>query len=92
MGPDSRFLRTDRVVHRELKEGAVLLNLDDGSYFQVNPVGLIVWESFDDNDLVGIIDIVRSKFSEAPPSVEADVTAFVEALLDRGLISGNTDG
>jgi hypothetical protein len=84
--PDSRFRRRDRVVHRDLKDGAVLLNLDDGSYFEVNPVGLLVWDAIDDNDVAGIVEMVCAAFPDAPPAVTDDVVTFVQALADKGLI------
>lgn len=83
---DSRFRRTERVVHRDLKDGAVLLNLDDGSYFEVNPVGLLIWDAIDEDNLAGVIERVRTAFVDAPPAVTDDVKAFMKALLTKGLI------
>jgi hypothetical protein len=86
-----RFRRRERVVHRQLNEGGVLLNLDDGSYFQVNPVGLLIWETLDGNDLAHVVSQVEESFKEAPSSVADDVSSFIETLLERDLILPASD-
>jgi hypothetical protein len=90
-GTAARFRRRERVVHRQLHEGAVLLNLDDGSYFQVNPVGLLIWETLDGNDLAHVVSKVEESFEDAPASVADDVTSFIETLLERELILPDSD-
>jgi hypothetical protein len=90
-GTPGRFRRRERVVHRQLNEGGVLLNLDDGSYFQVNPVGLLIWESLDGNDLEHVVSQVKMSFKDAPPSVAEDVSSFIETLLERDLILPASD-
>jgi hypothetical protein len=87
----ARFRRRERVVHRQLQEGAVLLNLDDGSYFQINPVGLLIWETLEGNDLAHVVSRVKESFEDAPPSVADDVSSFIETLLERDLILPATD-
>ena len=39
--------RKDHVVWKVLDGKALLLNLDSGDYFDVNPVGLILWRLCD---------------------------------------------
>ncbi len=82
----SRLLPRDRVVQRELRTGAVLLNLADGSYFEVNPVGLAIWNGLDGRPLEDVVGLVRSEFEVAPDELENEVYAFVAALLQSGLI------
>lgn len=88
----TRLVRRDRVVQRELGIGAVLLNLDDGSYFEVNPVGLAIWEALDGRPLEGVVEMVRSDFEAVPEHFESDVYRFVEGLLRSGLIEDSPSG
>lgn len=89
---DSRLLPRDRVVQRELRTGAVLLNLADGSYFEVNPVGLAIWNGLDGRPLDDVVGLVRSEFEGAPDELENEVYAFVAALLQSGLIEDSEGG
>jgi hypothetical protein len=86
---DSKVSRNPRIVARELGEpqGAVLLHLETGAYHGLNPVGFLVWELIDGKRTVAdLVDGVRARIEDAPPQVEADVLAFLEAGLARNLI------
>jgi hypothetical protein len=89
MDHDSRFERNPRIVARQLgePEGAVLLHLDTGAYHGLNPVGFVVWDLIDGQRTVtDLIDGVRTRVENAPPEVERDVLAFLDAALARDLI------
>lgn len=83
------IVRNPRVAYRKLAEGggAVLLNLDTSAYHGLNQTGSAIWESvgegktFDD-----LVPEVESSFDDAPPSLPADVAAFIEDLLERDLL------
>lgn len=82
----SRPRQNDRVVHRQLQSGAVLLNLDDGAYFEINAVGLAIWNALDGRQLEDVVEAVRSDFDDVPEDLEDEVYAFVDALMQSGLI------
>lgn len=73
-------------MHRPLNEGAVLLNLDDGSYFEIDAVGLVIWEALDGRCVDEIVDVVRQAFEDAPESVAEDARVFVQALVASELV------
>ena len=83
------IVRNPRVEYRKLAEGggAVLLNLDTAAYHGLNETGSVIWEAvgegkaFDD-----LVPAVASSFDDAPPSLSAEVTAFIEDLLERDLL------
>ena len=80
------------MVHRELHTGAVLLNLEDGSYFEVNPVALAIWNGLDGRPLEDVVELVGSEFEGVPDELEREVYAFVEALLQSGLAEESESG
>ena len=65
----------------------MLLHLDTGAYHGLNPVGCMVWELIDGERTVAeLVDGVRGRLSDAPPEVEGDVFAFLDAALARDLV------
>lgn len=81
--------RNDRVVFRELAgdEGGVLLHLDSGAYHGLNAIGTVIWDLIGDGSSFGtLVDTVRASLTDAPDALEADVTAFIEDLVERDLL------
>lgn len=83
--------RNPRVAYRELNDGsAVLLHLDTGAYHGVNDVGALVWGVLEARLTVPeLIEAIRGRFDESPPTLVNDVRVFVDQLLERGLLVAN---
>lgn len=82
--------RNERAVFRELAsdEGGVLLHLDSGAYHGLNVIGTLIWTLVGDGSTLGdLVEGVRSKLTETPAGLEADVEAFVEDLVQRDLLT-----
>ena len=89
IGPESKLSRNPHVVARELAEGegAVLLHMASGQYHGLNPVGVAVWELIEDGSTFQeVVDGLRQRVEEAPPSIEDDVLRFVESARERDLV------
>jgi hypothetical protein len=87
---DTRVARNTRVAAHELgrAQGGVLLRLDTGAYHGVNEVGFIVWQLLDmDRTFSELLALLESRLEERPPTLEADITAFLRDLSDRGLVN-----
>jgi hypothetical protein len=81
--------RSERTVFRELVEGGgVLLHLDSASYHGVNEIGALIWSLISDGGISfeRLMVELRARLEDAPSSLEADVTEFVESLNERELI------
>ena len=81
--------RKPDVVFRALQEGegGVLLHLLSGEYHGLNQLGCVIWGLMDSDRTFGdlVID-VRGQLEDPPPSVEQDVSTFLEGLRDRDLV------
>lgn len=85
--PTTKVHRNDRVVFRNLPEGAVLLHLDTAAYHGVNEVGAAIWELLEPSPAFGeLVEQLRGKLDDPPDDLEGDVTAYVEDLAERGLV------
>lgn len=78
--------RREDVVHREIADGAVLLDLRDGSYFELNEMGSTIWQLIEDVEEPDIVAAVRDRYADVPPTVSQLVHAFITALRERELV------
>jgi hypothetical protein len=83
------IVRNPRVEYRKLAEGggSVLLNLDTAAYHGLNQTGSLIWEAVGDGRPVGeVVPEVASVFEDAPATLAAEVTTFIEDLIERDLL------
>ena len=75
------------VVSRELEGEAVLLNLETGIYFGLDPVGTRVWQLVQAPTPLGAVcDAMEREFDVERAVLERDVLALVERLREKGLV------
>lgn len=80
--------RQDDVVWKVIDGKGILLNLEDGSYFEVNPVGLAIWQKSDGRSTYEeIARLISKDFRTTPQRVEKDLTPFVAELKRRKLVA-----
>ena len=80
-----RFIRReDHVVWRVVDGKGIVLNLEDGAYFELNPVGLAVWQRCDGRTTVGeIVRRISEQFGEDHATVASDLMEFIADLRRR---------
>ena len=74
-----RFVRRmDHVVWKEIEGKGILLNLETGSYFEVDPVGLEIWQRCDGKTTcVKIVETIAELFDANPDRVNRDLKDFI---------------
>lgn len=89
IAPSSVIKRSERVEFRRLGDGdgAVLLRLDTGAYHGVNDVGALVWTLLDEARFDAVLAAVSAELVDAPPSLLDEISAYLEELEERGLVS-----
>ena len=84
---DQFVRRMDHVVWKVIDGKGVLLNLEDGAYFEVDPVGLAIWQQFGgDVTLAEIVQSIGKKFRADLKRVTRDMMAFVSELKRRKIV------
>jgi Coenzyme PQQ synthesis protein D (PqqD) len=77
----------DDVVSRELDGEAVILNLESGTYFGLDPVGTRIWSLLQENrSLRKTFEVVQREYEVAPERLEGDILRLVEDLRVNGLL------
>ena len=81
--------RSDRAIDRQLADrgGAVLLNLDTGAYYALNPIGLLIWSMLsEDLTFEQLVARLRAEIDDAPPALDDEVADFLAMLEKRELV------
>lgn len=69
------------------EDGAVLLDIEQGICFSLNPVGLKIWELLKKKfSLNQIVDALGSEFRVGREQLRCDAQEFIEALRARRLL------
>lgn len=87
MSPDTRFEVADDVLHQQVGEEIVLLDLKSESYFGLNPVGARVWQLLQEGaGQSALVETISGEFKAKPSQVERDVADLLERLVEAGLL------
>ncbi len=74
-------------VSCDLGSEAAVLNLKDGLYYGLNPVGARVWNLIGQpRSLASIRDAIVAEFDVAPEACERDLADLIDHLLAKGLV------
>ena len=81
----------EEVLSRELDGEAVLLDLRSGKYFGLNGTGAVIWAAMNDGlEPPQMAERLANGFDVTVEQARADVDAFIESLVSRGLIRVRT--
>jgi len=76
------------VLFQELQGEAVLLNLDSGIYFGLDPVGTRMWQLIVEREsLAEVAHAIEDEFDVSKERCTADLLALVAKLEGQGLVA-----
>ena len=80
------------VVFRAFAEETIMLNLQTGTYHGLNPTATRMLETLRDGRLIAdAAAAIAAHYGEDPTMVQADMLAFCDGLIERGLLTVKTD-
>lgn len=75
------------VVFQKVGEEIVLLNLETGFYYGLNPVGSRVWELLaEEGSLRAVFEKLEKEYEVAPEDFQQDILRLVQELMAKGLV------
>lgn len=84
---DSRVAIHEDAVFRELDGEAVILHLDAGLYFGLDPVGTRLWQLIEAHGaLRPVLEAALTEFDVAPDVLEHDLLDLVSTLAEKRLV------
>lgn len=85
---DRPLRRSPDAAFQQLSDDrAVILHVETGDYYAVNAVGGAIWSEIDGTTIADVVEAMRDRFPDAPPTLADDVQGFVDGLLERGLVT-----
>ena len=89
ISPTDTIAASPNVVAREVGDETVLLDLDEGTYFGLNPVGGSIWAFLESGSrpVSAICEMIVSEYDVEADEAFEDVVALVETLLANKLVS-----
>ena len=79
---------SDDTVFRELNGEAVLLQLDAGMYYGLDPVATRLWQLLDEHrNLRAVFDAALAEFEVGAETLERDLLHLVSELVTRRLVT-----
>jgi Coenzyme PQQ synthesis protein D (PqqD) len=92
MNPLAKFVHSPRAMFRAVGEETVLLDLESGTYFGLNPVGARIWQIMGEGKTFAeISDVILDEYDVTRERIEADLVALADQLAEQKLISVNDD-
>ena len=85
---DSLLHTGPNITWRDIRGELIALRLDSGEYFSFNEIGRLVWLAVTDGQTPRQAAArVVEEYDIQPEQAEADVSAFLQGLLDSGLLA-----
>ncbi len=83
---DSSVKISDDAIFREMDGEAVILNLESGTYFGLDPVGTRIWQLLEqDGNLRIVFERMRQEFDVEPEVLERDLLRLAGQFAEKGL-------
>jgi coenzyme PQQ synthesis protein D (PqqD) len=85
---DSSVRVAEDVVFRELDGEAVLLNLQSGVYFGLDPVGTRIWQLCQEHGSIRAVwQALQGEFDASPDILRSDLLELLDELSAEGLVT-----
>jgi hypothetical protein len=76
------------VVFRELDGEAVILNLESGMYFGLDPIGTRIWRLVEEHgSLRAVWEAMQLEFEAPGETLQSDLLTFINELSLKGLVT-----
>ena len=82
-----KFAHNPTVMARVIGNETVMLHLNSGTYFGLDPIGTQIWEMIEEGaPLTTICDALVAEYHQPRVKIEGDVQLLVQELIDNKLI------
>ncbi|MBD2129871.1 PqqD family protein [Microcoleus sp. ZQ-A2] len=86
------FKVAEDILFRQVQNEAVLLHIPTGMYYALNETSIIAWEALcNQQPLSSAIENIIAEYDVEYSQVLSDLQAFLQNLLEYGVISQSSD-
>ena len=84
---NAKILRSQEIVSGNMDNEIVMMSIQQGEYYGINPVGSRIWELLEQpRTAAGICDILAEEYDVPAEECRRDVLEFVGQLFDKKLV------
>lgn len=84
---NSKIVRDNEIISSDMDEETVMMSIESGEYYGINPVGSRIWALLEQPHSVSeICDTLREEYDVKPAECQQDVLEFVNKLLEKKLV------
>ena len=88
MNLSSKINVSPKVMARQVGDETVILDLNSGVYFGLDPIGARIWQLLsEDRTLAETCDVMLQEYEVDREKLESDMIALMETLKAHGLIT-----
>ena len=81
-----------KVIYEDFEDETVLINLDNGSYYNFSESGALIWGRIVSGEsIASVIEYLQERFANAG-DIALSVEDFVRELVEENLIVNNSNG
>lgn len=87
MDSSTNLTRNDNIVFTELDNTIVMMDVDEGHYYELDPIAARIWELIEDGSTVGkVCDALVEQYDVDPQACQQDTLEFLELATERGIV------
>ncbi len=87
MKPDTRLVRTKKILASPIYDELVMFDSDAGKYYGMNTVASVIWNNLEESKTIEeMCDILTGKFDISKEKCLEELIGFLPDLEKRGLI------
>ena len=80
------IVRHPDMLSAEIGGEAVMMSIEKGAYFGLNPVATRIWDLIEQpKSLAELVTVIFEEYEVSPEQCEADVREFSADMIERGL-------
>ncbi|MCE2423436.1 MAG: PqqD family protein [Gemmatimonadetes bacterium] len=85
--PEMRVARNDDIIFTALDDTVVMMDVDKGRYYELDPTAASVWALLERESLVAsLCDALLERYDVSAETCRRDVQAFLGELADLGVV------
>jgi hypothetical protein len=82
-----QFQRNEQIINGTLDDNLVMLHIEKGKYYGLNPVGRRIWELLEQpKSAEQLVQALLEEYEVAEQQCRDEVAAFLNSALDSGII------
>jgi hypothetical protein len=82
-----KYYRNSQIIDGSLEDNLVMMHIEKGKYFGLNPVGKRIWEIIEHpKSFIEITEILQAEFEVTPEQCETEVRKFLEKMEKSDLV------